>query len=406
MKQSNQDIKVLYFVPEPMPTYRADVAVLFGKYLPREGVRADLVGRQGQGEVTQQGFASVTVPGQGRGRLWREAAYVWHCLRSILGAKRGQYAMVQVRDMVGIGALALILARIKGIRFAYWMSFLMNEGRIGRARAEIAKGGGLRYRLVLLKGLIEVFLLDRFVLPNADHVFVQSEAMRDLIAGRGVAREKMTPVPMGVDCESLQGAAITPTRLPGWQGLPVIGYLGTLDRSREMERVVDMLALVRRTVPACRLLLIGDSPTPSDLDDLRAYARQQGQEEAVHITGWMAAAQAWPLLAACDLAVSYIPRGDLFDISSPTKPLEYLALAMPCVGNDTPDQVLVLQGSQAGWLCASSVEAMAQAMLEILHDPQAARARAAHGPAWVQAQRSYAVLARQLAAAYQQLSRN
>ncbi len=30
-------ISLLQLVPEPLPTFRADVAVLFGKYLPRHG---------------------------------------------------------------------------------------------------------------------------------------------------------------------------------------------------------------------------------------------------------------------------------------------------------------------------------------------------------------------------------
>lgn len=36
-------IRLLYLTAENWPTFRADVAVLFGKYLPRVGVNADLV---------------------------------------------------------------------------------------------------------------------------------------------------------------------------------------------------------------------------------------------------------------------------------------------------------------------------------------------------------------------------
>ena len=398
-------VRVLHFVPEALPTFRADVAVMFGKYLPRHQVHCSIVGMPGKADLSEQGFAAVHRPSAKGSRMRQELAYVWLCLRLLLAAKPSNTDVIQVRDMVGIGVLGLLIARLKGIPFAYWMSFLMNEGRIGRARAEIAKGGGVRYRLVLLKGLIEVFLLDKVILPHAQHVFVQSEAMKQLIATRGIAIEKMTAVPMGVDGETLIVKQIQAQRLPGWEGLPVIGYLGTLDRSRELEVVIDALQLVRKQFPTARLLLIGDSPTPSDLDALRAHAAQLGLGQALHITGWLPALQAWPLLAAADLAVSYIPRGPLFDISSPTKSLEYLALAMPCVGNDTPDQVQVLNDSQAGWLTQSSAAALAQAMQEILQDQAGARARASKGPAYIEAQRSYRVLAAALAATYQKLKR-
>ncbi len=398
-------VRILQFVPEALPSFRADVAVMFGKYLPRHGVLCDIVGKTGKPEQPEQGFASVQRASKQGGRLRQEWAFLTLCLRSMLAARRSNCDLLQVRDMVGIGVLGLIIAKLKGIPFAYWMSFLMNEGRIGRARAEIAKGGGWRYRIVLLKGLIEVFLLDKIILRFADHVFVQSDAMKDLIAQRGVALDKMTAVPMGVDTETLLAKEIAAKRLPGWESVPIIGYLGTMDRSRELEVVISALHLVRQQQPQARLLLIGDSPTPSDLDDLRAHAAKLGLAEAMHITGWLDAKQAWPLLAGADLAVSYIPRGPLFDISSPTKSLEYLALAMPCVGNDTPDQAYVLATSQAGWLTGSTTAALASAMLEILQDKERAKQRASRGPAFIEAQRSYRVLAESLAQRYQEIVR-
>ncbi len=399
-------VRVLHFVPEPLPTFRADVAVMFGKYLPRHQVLCDIVGKTGKADITEQGFASLRRSSNAGGRLRQEWAFMLLCLRSMFAAKRNNCDVMQVRDMVGIGVLGLVIAKLKGIPYAYWMSFLMNEGRIGRARAEIAKGGGLRYRIVLLKGLIEVFLLDKIILPNADHVFVQSEAMKDLIATRGISKDKMTAVPMGVDGEALLAREIVPQRLPGWEGIPVIAYLGTLDRSRELEVVIDAVKILTTHYPQVRLLFIGDSPTASDLTALRAHAVQQGLDNALHITGWLDAKKAWPLLAGADAAVSYIPRGPLFDISSPTKSLEYLALAMPCVGNDTPDQVQVLQASQAGWLTGSTPAALAEAMLDILRDPERAKQRASLGPAYIEAQRSYRVLAQALASRYQHIVRS
>lgn len=395
--------RILYLVPEAIPTFRADVAVMFGKYLPRHEIGCDLVGMPGKGELREQGFVSVHRPENKGGRMRHELAYLWLCLRRLLAANQRNCQLIQVRDMVGIGVLGLIFARIKGIPYAYWMSFLMNEGRIGRARAEIAKGGGLRYRLVLLKGLIETWLLDKWILPKADHVFVQSEEMKRVVMAKNIPAAKLTPVPMGVDGETLRPQEIQAQRLPGWEGVPLVAYLGTLDRSRQFDVVINAVHSLRRDVPGVRLLLIGDSPTKSDLDDYRRQAQELGMADALHITGWMDSKQAWPLLAGADLAISYFPRGPLFDSTSPTKSLEYLALAMPCVGNDTPDQAYILSNSDAGWLTASNAEAMAQAMREIFADLPAARARAARGPAFIDKERSYRVLSAQLAQVYRRL---
>ena len=396
-------LKILQFVPETLPTFRADVSVLFGKYLPRHQVLCDVVGKASLDAPDLQGFRSVRRPAYQRSRLRRELAYLWLSLNTLLAAKRGECDAIQVRDMVPLGWLAMLIARRKGIPFYYWVSYLMSEGRIERAQEQLRRGAGLRSRLVLWKGQLEQALLYKVVLPRAQHVFVQSDAMLAVLQAKGIAGQRMTAVPMGVDMELLGKSQPQPLRPEGWEDVPLIAYLGTLDKSRQLERVIDALAIMRATSPTACLLLIGNSPTPHDEVMLLEYVRQLGLAEAVRITGWLPSAQAWQLLVAADAAVSFIPRGPLYDVSSPTKLLEYLALGMPAVGNDTPDQVHVLQSSGAGWLTASDPAALAQALNEILVDPAAARKRAATGPAFIEAQRSYRELAAMLAKRYHTL---
>ncbi|RFP09619.1 glycosyltransferase [Duganella sp. BJB475] len=397
-------VKILQFVPESLPSFRADVSVLFGKYLPRHGVECDVVGMASPEPAALQGFASARRPPYRAGRLRRELDYLWLCLRALLGARKRSCDAIQVRDMVPIGLLALLVARCKGLPFYYWVSYLMSEGRIERAEEKLRRGAGWRERLVLWKGKIEQRLLYRWVLPAADHVFVQSDAMLEVMRAHGIDPARMTAVPMGVDMERLQAPA-APARPPGWESVPLIAYLGTLDGARNLERVVDVLALVRQhTADAC-LLLIGNAPTPGDELRLRDYIAAQGLADAVRITGWLPSPEAWRLLTAAEVAISYIPRGALYDVSSPTKLLEYLALGMPAVGNDTPDQAHVLTQSQAGWLTASTPAAMAEAVSAILRAPAQARQRAAAGGAYIEAARSYRVLGAMVAERYRGLLR-
>ena len=400
------NLRLLQFVPEPLPSFRADVATLFGKYLPRHGVTCHVAGMRGGDEPGQQGFAAVHRPAAPCPRWRRELSFLALSLRLLLGADKRNYDIIQVRDMVSIGLVAMLIARMKGIPFVYWMSFLMCEGRISNARAQLLNHGGLRARLVLWKGLAERRLLYKFVLHGAQHIFVQSDAMLAFVVGKGIPASKLTAVPMGVDTEVLRPEHIVAQRLPGWDGIPIVAYLGTLARQRELHVVVETLLVVRRTHPSARLLLIGDSPTRSDVDALRECAAKNGIADAVHITGWMPAAQAWPLLAGADAAVSYFPRGELLDTNSPTKLLEYLALGLPSVGNDNPDQVNVLSESRCGWLTQSSPASLAQALSQILDDTAAARVRAANGPAYIDSARSYRAIAAMVAQQYRRLAGN
>lgn len=398
-------LKILQFVPEALPTYRADVAVLFGKYLPRHDIHSTIVGKsENTAAAPPQGFTEVLRGPYFKSNTLRELAFSWLCLRTLLKVNKGNCDLIQVRDMVPIGLAAMLIARMKGIPFAYWVSFLMCEGRIEHAKAHLAQRSSLRNRLKLAKGIVERSILYRFLLPRARHTFVQSDAMLHYIAGQGIAAETMTAVPMGVDMELFNATPVQGRRLHGWEGIPVLAYLGTLNQARKLEHVVDALLQVRRTVPDARLLLIGEASTVGGADALLAYVASLGLETAVTITGWLPSAEAWALLASADVAISYVPRNTLFDVSSPTKLLEYLALGIASVGNDIPDQEYVLCQSNAGWLTKSTAPAMAEAILDILQSPEAARQRAADGPAFIDKHRSYRVLSAQLAARYESIT--
>lgn len=396
---------VLQLVPERLPTSRPDISALFGKYLPREGIECDIVVGGWTGSFPdEQHFASVRRSSGAGGRIRREIAYVWLCLRALAGVDRRGGRVIQVRDTVPFGLLALAAARWKRIPFVYWMSFLMSEDRQDRARRDGASRSSVRSAVVSLRGRIEAALLYRLLLPASTHVFVQSAGMRDYLTVKGIDASKITPVPMGVDTERLRRDAVHPRRIEGWEGVPLIVYLGTLDRSRHPEVLIDMLEQVRRRHREARLLLVGSAHDAPSTQWVAARARAMGLREAVHITGWLPTEEAWQLICAADVAVSFIPRSLVFDVSSPTKLVEYLALGVPTIANDNPDQESLLRESGAGWLTASNAAALAEAACEILGDLDSARRRAARGPAAVESHRSYHRLVPQVAAHYRRLS--
>ena len=123
----------------------------------------------------------------------------------------------------------------------------------------------------------------------------------------------------------------------------------------------------------------------------------------MHLTGWLPQPEALRLLACAELAWSPVPRGPLFDVSSPTKAVEYLGLGLPCVGNDIPDQQLVLERSGGGLCVSMTPQAFAEASLALLSDADLARQMGESGRRWVREHRDYAVLARQVAAVYRRL---
>ena len=405
MTQRTRPIRIIQFLPEPKTTFRADIAALFGRYLPRIGIECELIGAQERHSAVAPGAESVATPPRTSARLKKMVSYWWRCWHVMAATDRAGCDVIQVRDLVTLGLFSLCVARWKRIRFCYWMSFLMSEARIMQARARLDERFSLFPCLVLARGMVEKAILYRLVLPHADHVFVQSDAMARYVMAQGIPADRISAVPMGVDTEQFSvhrlNAAASDERARG--AGPVLAYLGTLIAARHIETLIDTLQLLHVRWPKAKLLLIGSSDSVAGNRNLLDYAAQCGLADAVEVTGWLPTGQAWNLLDTADVALSWIPRNLFHDMSSPTKLLEYLAAGIPCVANDIPDQMHVITQSQAGWLCNSDAESMATAVEEILNDPVAAKRRASNGPAYIEQVRSYRVIAEAVATSYRNM---
>ena len=399
-------IKLMFLMRDGLPPFRPDVAVLFGKELPKLGVCSDLLGQQAPESEGGADWPAgrLFVHGRIRQGLLSDALRPLHDL-AMVWRLRSEHRIVQVRDKIRSGVLGLLVARLSGRPFTFWMSFPMAEGF--RIRTE--QVGRERGLLVLALNRLRAVMADRvfykWLAPRADHLFVQSDTMLDFMAERGVSRQRMTAVPMGVDHEVF-AAVSAPVRRPAeLDGRRVLAYLGVMGRVRESDFLLDVLRRVREEEPTTMLLLLGDGASPDEQAWLRERIAASGLSAHVWLTGWLPQEQALSLLKCADLGLSPIPRGVLFDVSSPTKAVEYLALGLPCVGNDVPDQRQVLESSGAGLCVPMQVNAFAGACLRLLRDEAGAATMARLGPPWVAAHRSYAMLAAQVAQSYEGLLR-
>jgi glycosyltransferase involved in cell wall biosynthesis len=406
MTKAMSMLRLLMLTAEPFPTFRADVAALFGRWLPRSGVSSDLVTvRDGQHRgAVEWGGGRALLCDAPPGRVVKHFWIFLHSVRQLFGASRDRYDAIQVRDMPLLAAVALLASRLRGLPMYYWMSYPMPEGHLVRARqARMTRGIGGFLR-PWLRGQIGQFLLYRIVLPRADHVFVTSDRMKLDVVDRGIRPDKVTPLPMGVDLEALEAEHLEPKRDPRLAGRRVLVYLGTLDPVRSIEVLFDMLALVRRRVPEALLLLVGDTRDPAHRDWLHARAEDAGVADHVVWTGWLQMGEAWRYVRSAEVGVSPFPRGVLLDSASPTKVAEYLAVGLPVVCNDNPDQAQLIGRSGAGLCVSYDAQSFAAAVLSLLDEPADRRAeRIASGMRMVKAARSYEVLSRQLADVYRNL---
>lgn len=389
-------MRMLYVVEDRFPPFRADVVELFARQMTQRGHRIDWVMRRtpAAAEVpspAQWERCTVHLPpvvtGRGRvARLKRVLADAWGDLRVLALAVRGRYDVIQVRDRYVVALWAWLAARLTGARFCFWMSYPYAESKLDQAR----QGFVPHPWLTSWRGRFIHVVLYRLVLPRADHVFVQSEQMRRDVAREGIDPSRMTPVPMGIRDDQVGQSA--DARAPDAQA-PVLLYLGILLRLRQTEMLVDVLHRVRQRVPGARLVYVGEGVHPSDRQAIVDEARRLGEEQAVEITGFLPMEQAWSRVRQADICFSPFQPIPVLQSTSPTKLIEYMAMAKCVVGNEHPEQGQVMRESGVGAPVVWDVQAFADAVLALLADPEAARRQAARGPDFVRRWRTYGVIA-------------
>lgn len=400
-------IRLLYLTHEAFPTYHADLAVLFGKYLPRLGLYTDIVAEAMDSSDTSKsiinwvgGEALLCNVSENRG--FYHITKLLHNIRTMWRCDAKKYDTIQVRDLPVAALFGLIIAGYKKLPFFYWMSYPQSEGQIDRARQRGWRAG-VRYFFPLIQGHIGKFLLYSVIMPRADHIFVQSDKMRDDLVQRGLPAAKITPVPMAVDLETTKIEDIIPIDDDRLVGKRVAVYMGTLDRTRQIEVLFEMIALVRKTVPNILLVIVGSTEDTGHLEWLKEEVKRIGVTDAVIWTGWIPMSQAWRYARAAEVGLSPFPRGFLLDSATPTKAIEYMALNVPVLCNDNPDQARAIQESGAGLCVNLSAENFAEALLEILENKEQHQQMAAAGRKYIAENRSYEKIATDVFAVYQNL---
>jgi len=405
---------LLYSTRERHPTFRVDLVELFSAGLAvRAGHRVDWHMQSAQAapaslvraSANERVFVGAAVAGKGvLGKLRNHLAAWRHDLRLYRLVRRGDYDFVQVRDKVLAGLVCLAAARARRIPFFYWMSFPYPEADLFRAGDPAMDLPWTLRAFYRLRGRLTRWLLYRVVLPRADHVFVQSERMREDVAACGIDPGRMTAVPMGVNVARIREAAARDgdAAEPDARGRRRLVYVGTLVRVRRIDLLLDVLRRVRAAGSDAMLELVGDGPEP-DVRFLREEARRLGLAGHVRFTGFLPPERAWAHIRRAEVCLSPFRPSPILDSTSPTKVIEYLACGRPVVANRHPDQAKVLGESGAGLVVDYDPQAFADAVLELLAEPERARAMGRRGVDYVGRHRSYDQLSRRLEARYREL---
>ncbi|MBN2470723.1 MAG: glycosyltransferase, partial [Anaerolineae bacterium] len=191
------------------------------------------------------------------------------------------------------------------------------------------------------------------------------------VARERIPAQKIRVIPNGIMPVDLPPASSAGAIRAEW-GIPegglVIGTVANLRAMKGHGDLIDSLPLILRDVPEVYLVLVGDGPERAALEQ---HAQLRGVEQHVVFAGH--SRDVFGALAGMDIFVLASHFEGL-----PNALMEAMMARRPCISTDVGDAAVLLDHGRCGTIVPpKDSAAIAQAVLDLLHDPERAERMAA-----------------------------
>ncbi len=393
--------KFLIVARDRFPPFRVDVTSLFSKYLSKSYSITWLMERDEKGlsEVISSQSEKFVIIGMRRLRF--SVRFLGAHAREAIRILLGQYDVVQCRDTIVLAGVYSVLALLAQRPFVYWMSFPIELGYLEQAQRDFH---GAHYILSFLRwtrGWLGRFCLYRIALPLAKHIFVQSDEMKKYVASCGIDPKKMTAVPMGIDLEAYSSDSIVEADDAFYKERKSIIYLGTASPVRKMEVVAEGVAQYLVNNGKMFFLVVGNQ-LPSERQLISSVFDRYGISDQLYFVQHLPLKAALGHVKRASVCIASCPADSvLLNMGTPTKLVEYVAMGARIVANHHPDQDLVARNCPSIVCCDFDVEGFKSAVTEAIDRGKPDLSESKIGIDWVEANRSYRLLAAHVEQAYE-----
>nr|WP_239537151.1 glycosyltransferase [Arthrobacter roseus] len=314
-----------------------------------------------------------------------------------------QYVQVAMQNRVSIihaasnhvtALPALIAARRLGLPFVYevrgFWEITEQSSRPGWEHTD-------RFALALQ--------LETLVANEADQVLAITLQVADKLVSRGVASERITLLPNSVDVHvfsPLPAHQKTLAKLGIPDGIPVIGYAGSVVDYEGLDLLVRATGEVLSRGLDVRTVIVGDGPS---LDGLRALTNELQLENHVTFTGRVPSSSV-PLYLSCfDVVPSPRRRLPVTELVPPLKPLEAMASGKAVILTDLPPlrDLAGADGERARLCDSESSKSLADAIEATLRDTSGTADMTRRARLWTVKDRTWVKAAATLKKVYSQL---
>ena len=247
--------------------------------------------------------------------------------------------------------------------------------------------------LGVLTNPVVIRLLERLELAAyhaADHVVVVSEGFRDDLIQRGVPTEKVSTITNGADLDRFPSAPVDAADR-AWLGADdddvVVLYIGAHGISHGLDAVAE--ACARLDGDKVHVAFVGEGAAKPQLVD---KVRELGVDH-ISLHDGVPSERVPALLAAADICLVPLRDVSLFSSFIPSKIFEYLAAGKAVVGSVEGEPANILREAGALVVPPEDVDALAEAIGELVDDQNRRVSMAAEGRVAVAARFDRRVLA-------------
>jgi glycosyltransferase involved in cell wall biosynthesis len=247
--------------------------------------------------------------------------------------------------------------------------------------------------------------LELEVASNADHVFVITQALADILIDYGVDENKITILPNSVDVGKFNPMDRDPELedyLEAYDRV-VLGYIGSFVEYEGLDLLLEAIASIRKDIDdQLRVILVGDGPV---MKELREMSKFLGIDDIVKFTGRVSHDEVQRYYSIVDIMAFPRKGRRVCELVSPLKPFEAMAMEKAVIASDVRALAEIVDDGKTGLLHKKDdSSSLAECIKMLIEDSDLRASLSKAGREWVKEHRSSKAIAGRVTQVYENLA--
>lgn len=203
-------------------------------------------------------------------------------------------------------------------------------------------------------------LYERICYSKADMIGVTTKELgrRILNTYKNVDENKIKVVSNGVDTEFFYPVEVKKKKQ--------IIYAGNIGHAQDLENVILSMKTIIKKVDL-KFLIVGDGDIKTPLESL---AKREGLSKNIEFTGLVSRENIPIMFSESLIGIAALKKMPSLEYAVPTKAYEYMACGIPFVGCGNGEIRYLAEKSRSGVIADNSPDAIAEAIMDLLNNPQ------------------------------------